>query len=113
MSWNRSLPRLVVIVAAVVAAGACGSGRRTQQPAPSGGAAAPAHAAQPQPRTAAAKPPTTSAKPRRFIDPVCHKEITNTAAAPYTTVEDRIIYFCSQEHKQLFEQNPSAYLGQN
>ena len=43
------------------------------------------------------------------IDPVCGLKV-NPATAPQATHQGQTHYFCSEQHQQLFQKNPSKYL---
>ena len=43
------------------------------------------------------------------VDPVCGLKV-NPATAPQATHQGQIHYFCSEQHQQLFQKNPSKYL---
>lgn len=43
------------------------------------------------------------------VDPVCGLKV-DPSAAPQATHERKTHYFCSEQHRQLFQKNPSKYL---
>ena len=43
------------------------------------------------------------------VDPVCGLKV-DRATAPYVTHESHAYSFCSEQHQQLFQQNPAKYL---
>jgi YHS domain-containing protein len=55
--------------------------------------------------------PGTKAPVAQATDPVCGL-IVDPSTAPKATVEGQTYHFCSEEHRQLFEQNPAKYLPQ-
>jgi len=50
-------------------------------------------------------PPEADSQP---VDPVCGLKV-NPATAPQATHQGQIHYFCSEQHQQLFQKNPSKY----
>ncbi len=43
------------------------------------------------------------------IDPVCGMEVDETNAPAKTDYQGQTVYFCSQDCKRQFEQNPQSY----
>ena len=50
-------------------------------------------------------PPEADSQP---VDPVCGLKV-NPATAPQATHQGQTHYFCSEQHQQLFQKNPSKY----
>lgn len=45
------------------------------------------------------------------VDPVCGMEVDETTAAGKSAYRDQVFYFCSQQCKQKFDNNPETYTG--
>jgi P-type Cu+ transporter len=45
-------------------------------------------------------------------DPVCGMQVDEANAAGESTYRDQVFYFCSQQCKQKFEENPENYTGE-
>jgi P-type Cu+ transporter len=45
----------------------------------------------------------------RYEDPVCGVEVTPETARGQMAYRGRFYYFCSEEHKEIFEQDPEKY----
>lgn len=45
------------------------------------------------------------------VDPVCGMEVDETTAAGKSAYRDQVFYFCSQQCKQKFDNNPETYIG--
>lgn len=43
-------------------------------------------------------------------DPVCGMQIDSSQAAAQTTYEGRAYFFCSEECRRLFEENPKEFV---
>ncbi len=46
-----------------------------------------------------------------MTDPVCGKEITETEAAGRSDYQGKMYYFCSQDCKLEFDDDPDQYVG--
>ena len=55
--------------------------------------------------------PATKAAATQATDPVCGLKV-DPNTAPHATHQGETYHFCSEEHRQLFEQNPAKYLPQ-
>lgn len=53
--------------------------------------------------------PTSDAAVPQAVDPVCGLKV-DPGSAPHVVHEGNTHYFCSEQHRQLFEKNPSKYL---
>ena len=63
------------------------------------------------PASRAAGSPATKAAAKQATDPVCGLKV-DPNTAPHSTHQGETYHFCSEEHRQLFEQNPAKYLPQ-
>ncbi len=47
------------------------------------------------------------------VDPVCGMEVNEREAPEKSEYQGQTVYFCSQDCKQEFDQNPNAYVRQS
>lgn len=47
----------------------------------------------------------------RVVDPVCRMEFDKTEAKGQSTHLRQTYYFCSEECKRVFDENPTEYFG--
>ncbi len=48
----------------------------------------------------------------RVVDPICKMEMEDKWAAFKSEYKGETYYFCTQEHKKMFDENPEKYLEQ-
>ena len=48
----------------------------------------------------------------KYVDPVCGMELTAEEAADSVEYDGQTYYFCSQNCKDRFDQNPQQYVNQ-
>ena len=77
------------------------------KPAPAKGGKTTAPAAPIDHSKMPAAPPTDAAA--QAVDPVCGLKV-DPSAAPQATHNRQTHYFCSEQHRQLFQKNPAKYL---
>lgn len=71
------------------------------------------HSKMPMGNALGAKPASAEGSrpdaPAQAVDPVCGLNV-DPGTAPQATHQGRIHYFCSEQHRQLFQKSPSKYL---
>ncbi len=46
-------------------------------------------------------------------DPMCGMQLESSQAAAQTIYQDQVYFFCSEECRRTFEENPKEFVGQS
>ena len=49
----------------------------------------------------------------QVTDPVCGMQLDSSQAAAQTIYQDQVYFFCSEDCRRTFEENPKEFVGQS